>query len=80
MYPRQALITLRLSPSQAEVVYYELLGLIAHYAETAGTLDAEAETALRLAITQLNAGLARANALGELQLEQLRAITSKEVA
>lgn len=82
MYPRQTCVTLRLTPSQAEDVYYELLGLIAHYSTTnAAALDPATETALRLAVAQLEAGLARANALGDLQLQQLRAITTpQEVA
>lgn len=81
MYPRPTCISIRLTPAQAEAVYYELLGLLAYYSEPASVdLDADSETSLRLAVAQLDAGLTRANALGELQLQQLRAITSQEVA
>lgn len=77
MFPRTSLVTLRLTPPQAETVYYELLGLLAHYTDPASpNLDADSETALRLAVSQLNSGLTRVHALGELQLQQLRAITS----
>lgn len=83
MYPRTTYVNLRLTPTQAELVYYELLGLLAYYTEsTSPALDSDSETSLRLAVSQLSAGLTRANALGELQLQQLRAITStpQEVA
>jgi hypothetical protein len=77
MYPRPASVIVRLTPSQAEVLYFELLGLISFYGEaTSPDLGDDSETALRLAIAQLDAGLTRAAALGELQLQQLRAITS----
>jgi hypothetical protein len=78
MYPRTTFVQLRLAPDDAEVLYYELLGLLAYYQQDVPhTLEPQAETALRWAANQLEAGLARAQAVGDFQLQQLRAVTSK---
>ena len=80
MYPRPTTIHFRIAPAHAEILYYELLGLLAYYQEEASPdLDDNTEVALRLGINQLEAGLARANAIGEFQLEQLRTITNKNI-
>ena len=78
MYPRPTSITFRIAPVHAEVLYYELLGLLAYYQEKCSpVLDDDSELALRWAVNQLEAGLARANAIGEFQLDQLRTLTAK---
>jgi hypothetical protein len=78
MYPRRSSIRLQLSPQQAEFLYWELLGLLDHYQQTGiHRLEPHEEAALRIAAAELELGLARATAVAELQLEQLRAMTNR---
>lgn len=79
MYPRRSSIRLQLSPQQAEFLYWELLGLLDYYQQPGGhRLEPHEEAALRIAASELELGLTRATAVAELQLEQLRAMTSRK--
>lgn len=81
MYPRQSTIRLQLTPQQSEFLYWELLGLLDYYqADSSPALDPQEESTLRQLATALEAGLKRAEAIADLQLQQLRAITTRPVA
>jgi len=72
MYARKMSVNLRLSPRDADFIYYELLALVDHYGPDGDgcKLELADESALLLTIGQLGVGLARAKAVGSLQLEQ----------
>lgn len=74
MYPRPSAVNVRLSAPQAEFVFWELLGLLDHYRTTGTHVDPGDEGALLSAISQLEIGVKRAEALADSQLDQLRAI------
>jgi hypothetical protein len=79
VYPRTSTIRLQLPPQQAEYLYWELLGLLDHYQQhLTPQLEPQEEAALRSAAVQLEAGLKRAEAIAEHQLQQLRAITNRD--
>lgn len=81
MFNQPSTVHLRLHPRQAEFIYCELLGLLAHYKETGITFGDGEERALLSAVTQLELGIQRAQAAADVQLEQLRAAAlRKEVA
>lgn len=81
MHPRLPAIHLRLTASQADLLYYELLGLLEHYRSSRGeVLDDHDEAGLLDAVQQLETGLARSNAVAELQLAHLRAAIHRPVA
>lgn len=71
------MVSIRLTARQAEFLYYELLGLAADHKTSTSRIDAADEAGLLLAINQLEAGLTRANAIGELQLDQLRTLVAR---
>ena len=77
MYPRPSTVTIKLTAQQAESVFWELLGLLDHYRNLGSSLDASDESSLLCAITQLELGIKRAEAVAETQLESLRAIARK---
>lgn len=78
MHPRNSNLRLQLTPQQGEFLYWELLGLLDYYQQRQPGLEPHDEAALRAAVAQLEAGLRRSEAIAELQLEQLRAITNRE--
>lgn len=81
MFTQPSTVHLRLQPQQAEFLYFELLGLLAHYNDTRTPLDSSEERALLSAVTQLELGIQRSQAVADVQLEQLRAAAlRKEVA
>ena len=81
MFNQASTVHLRLPSQQAEFIYFELLGLLAHYKDTATSFDPADECALLSAVTQLELGIRRSKAAADLQLEQLRAAAlRKEVA
>jgi hypothetical protein len=81
MFTQPSSVHLRLQPQQAEFIYCELLGLLAHYKDAGTTLGNGEEHALLSAITQLELGIQRSQAAADLQLEQLRAAAlRREVA
>lgn len=81
MFARPSAVHLRLAPEHAETLCFELLGLLAHYRDSGAILVPQEEAGLLSAIAQLELGIKRAEAAGQLQLEQLRAAAlRKEVA
>jgi len=79
MYPpRQRTITLRLAPTQAETLFWEVLGLLSYYENESHVLEADDEKALRLVVVQLEAALKHCESLASHELELLRAITPVE--
>lgn len=80
MYPRPLAVTVRLTPAQAEAIYWELSGTLRHYKDTGTTLDSSDEQAILLALGQLELGLKRAEAIASVQLEHLRAAIGREDA
>lgn len=80
MHPRPATIHLRLSPAQAELLQWELLGLLDHYRRPSlAVLEADDEAGLLDAVRQLETGLARARSVADVQLAQLRAAMQRSV-
>jgi hypothetical protein len=77
MYPRPSTVSLKLTAQQAETVFWELLGLLDHYRSLGPALEPTDESALLCAISQLELGIKRAEAVAELQLENLRVIARK---
>lgn len=73
MHSRPTPVLLRLPASQAETIYFELLGLLAHYRDSKTNLEPSDECALLSAVTQLELGIERSQRVAEVQLEQLRA-------
>lgn len=81
MFTQPSTVHLRLHPQQAEYIYFELLGLLAHYKDSGITVDPSEERALLSTVTQLELGIQRSQAVADTQLEQLRAAAlRKEVA
>jgi hypothetical protein len=74
MYPRTSSVSVKLTPTQAEFIYWELLALLDHYRKSSTPLEPADESAILQATSQLELGLKRAEAVAELQLEQLRSI------
>jgi hypothetical protein len=72
MYPRPSSVSVRLSAHQAETIYWELLGLLESYRSKDVPLEVDDEGAILSAITQLEVGIKRAEAIADVQLEQLR--------
>jgi len=72
MYPRPSSVSIRLSAQQAETIYWELLGILEHYRGLKNNLEPDDEGAILSAITQLETGIKRAEAIADSQLEQLR--------
>ena len=72
MHPHTNCLHLRLRPSQGELIYWELLGLLNHYRSNNTALDPGDEAGLLDALRQLELGLARCQAIADAQLEQLR--------
>lgn len=80
MYPRPSTILLRLTPAQADLLQWELLGLLEHYREhQPARLEAHDEAGLLDAVRQLETGLARAQAVADTQLAHLRAALRRPV-
>lgn len=78
MYVQKPTVQIRLNPTQAEFIYWELLGLLSDYQEEhTADLEPHEEAALLSAVCQLESGLARSQAVGTVQLEQLRASVSR---
>ena len=80
MFTQPSTVHLRLQPQQAEFIYFELLGLLAHYNDTCTPLDSSEERALLSAVTQLELGIQRSQAVADVQLEQLRAAALRKEA
>lgn len=78
MFARSSAVHLRLSPQQAQTIHFELLGLLAEYRDGACDLEPADERALLTAITQLDLGIQRAEAVASTQLEQLRAAAFRQ--
>jgi hypothetical protein len=78
MFPRPSAVHLRLSPPQAETLYFELLGLLAHYRESNTSIEPNDERALLSSITQLELGIQRAQAVAETQLQHMRAAALRQ--
>jgi hypothetical protein len=62
-------VTLRLSSTQCEWLYYELLGIIQDYTER-GLMEPEEEAASRKIVNDLEVGLKLARSKAELDLER----------
>lgn len=78
MYPPKTTVQLRLAPNAAEFLYWELLGLLTSYQGSAIGLEPAEERAFLEALRQLEAGLHRAQAAGEYQLEVLRRLVKPQ--
>jgi len=75
MAGRHKYVTLRLSPHQADWLYYELLGNLADYTSR-DCIQPEEETAVRNILADLELGLELAMKSLELELHRLRSITA----
>jgi hypothetical protein len=80
MFTRSSTVSLRLGAQQAEFIYFELLGLLVHYRDAGTTIEPGDERALLSALTQLELGIQRAQAVADVQLEQLRAAALRKEA
>lgn len=80
MYPRPLAVCLRLTPAQAEAIYWELTGSLGHYKNVGTQLEASDEQAILLALGQLELGLKRAEAVAAVQLEHLRKAVGQDGA
>jgi hypothetical protein len=80
MYPHRTTVQLHLRPAEAEIVYWELIGLLSHYEQDGPQLDPADESALRLTANRLEFGLKQAQALADLQLQQLRQLNNREAS
>ena len=78
MYPHRTAVRLHLKPAEAEVVYWELIGLLSQYEQDGLTLDPGDESALRSIVDRLEFGLKQAQALADLQLQQLRHVNNRQ--
>jgi hypothetical protein len=69
MYPRPSTISIRLSASQAEDLYWELIGSLDHYRDTGITLEPNTKQSLLSAISQLEVGINRSASTKDPQLD-----------
>lgn len=74
MYPRPYMIRLDHTPRQAEFLYWELLALQSHYDSQGQVSPLSTDDALTLAntIARLGSELDKAQALADVQLQQLK--------
>ena len=74
MYPRPYMIRLDHTPRQAEFLYWELLALQSHYDSLGPSSPLTTDEALTLAntLSRLKSELEKAQALADVQLQQLK--------